>query len=1145
MSRAKHFEKALEALRLLNQAVTTSRLYPAVSPQVTNAVEKAFKSAQELGAEYGDLAFGRVDGKPHLWGEEPASEEKQALFELVIYRHLDLLGVDHFTLKPDFDRILFKKILIVFVSRKEKINREGGGRQFITNLELQDYFPETYEPPTEPSKTRPAVVPSSAEKPVDPAGKLVDFLSTDQPGEQPPDEIVSKLAEDQFAIETLVSGIKRLTTRFTNEKNERTGSSLVLSSSYTRFVNGFGDYLASDKHEPLTNSALQTIFPKADAFTLCLLLVQRYGSGFGTTLFKGLCDGCPVELFGDTIKLFREFAAAFKADGKENQPQAKLISNTLTTLLKTKAGKQIVGRERAQALLETSEEDRKSKRLQAGVKALLEGDTSSLRSEEIVFKLPSTIEELIQEGDQANALRIIERASAEMLGGDDELRSRLIQSLILIGENLLRLKHWLLLDKLSGALISWVRESDEGDFVYEKSASLLQEMMKHAWQNNDYQRGDQILSVFHKIRTTQLPKSPPVVALIGRIQDRSSDQTQLESLLATYLKGEGKGKSGERLSMLGRPAGNFLIDRLVENEESEERMKIIDLLVKMGPVVSPVLLQRLQESMPWYGTRNLIKLITGLVEPKHIDAVMPFLKHQDLRVQREAFICIHTIGKAQRREVMLRCLDEVSETLLPQMLKALQPFNDAEVAERVGALLVRQEQLADRVREDLVTQVLILLQRSESASAREALKTFLEHKNRPANAIFGEHVWQKVTHILGQFQDTEPEIEGGIELVVNPEAALSPIAPDPVTPKAITPEPVAPKVVTPPKKEEKKQDYSRLPGSSTVIELLDKGELELAKEQIMAIIARAARQRQFPIAEMYREWLMDIDSMALSQIIRAAEIIEEEKVASIDSYDAETWSELYDELSTEEFATLYHSMLRKTYKNEELIVKQGSMQSRLYFISSGKVKLFYEDENGGNVLVKIVNAGEIIGAETMFDASVWTVSAGCISQAEIMMLDLKMLTKWREDMPSLESKLSVFCMSRQSLEQFFKQTGKDRRASKRHKVSGRVNNVLLSSEGEETGITSRGDLFDISLGGVSFYLRISQKSNARLLLGRNTKIVIATEGGVTKQTAIRGRIIAVRGHQIMENEYSVHVKFDQDLEASELKSIIKACSNSK
>jgi hypothetical protein len=157
----------------------------------------------------------------------------------------------------------------------------------------------------------------------------------------------------------------------------------------------------------------------------------------------------------------------------------------------------------------------------------------------------------------------------------------------------------------------------------------------------------------------------------------------------------------------------------------------------------------------------------------------------------------------------------------------------------------------------------------------------------------------------------------------------------------------------------------------------------------------------------------------------------------------------------------------------------------------------------------------------------------------VLYLGIDTIFKWREELPALESKLHDFCLKSASLQAYFSRSGKDRRAARRYKLSGRVTSLLLDSRGRDTGIASKGELSDISTGGVSFFLRISQKKNARLLLGRSTRVFLPMEGAVERQVAVLGTIIAVRGHQAMENEYSVHVKFVDDISGSDLQAIVK------
>ncbi len=1109
--------QAIETIKLLNQAVTTSRLYPAVSPQVSLAVDKAYRETEIFVHNYQELSFGRDEHGPLLCGLPVPEPQVQEIRELLIYRQLDLLGVDHVVLRSGFDRIVFSAILSVFVARKEKINREGGGRSFITAQNLQAFFPEKYEP-----------LPPPDNEPVD--GKKLrqtdhEIVTDDQLGylfnEHSRPEVLELLKEVmsncETAAEVIVAGVTRVLDHFDKLEQKHF---FVRSAPFTGFLDNAGSLIRSEDVPQVTEMAAEKVTIDIDGRQGCLLFVQKYSDGFGRAFFEQLITAISSDVFADVIQLLREREKVLKEQDQETAPQGIIISTALEKLFESGKGKQFLGREKALQLIQEGEKERQLKRVETGVKALVSGNVESLEQDEIVFSLPSMVERLITDGRSDDAINIIKKVSAEMLGGDDILRRRLIQCLILIGENLFERQKWIWLDKMGDALLSWVRESDEGDFVYEKSVFLLQTIMEHAWQDRNYRRGDHIQSVLHKIRSGQMSKSPPVLALVGRIQDHSCNREMVDSLLAAYISDTGDGRFGQRLSMLGRSVGDHLVDVLLKNENAEERLKIVEVLANMGSVIVPVLIEWLTKPIPWFGKRNLIKLAAEVAGPEHVKSIIPFLKHEDIRVQREAFVCIYTISGEKRKTALLKCLDTCSEILYPHVVRALLPYSDEEVVQRLEPLFEAQKEFSENIREPLVLEMINVITRSGSGKGRFVLEKFVGDRTDKANIKLKETVWEKAESALLQ-----------LETSVGEEAlAAEKEKKDPSIKK--------PRESVGGSNKKKTFDYSRLPGSEKVMKLLA-SDRDQAKQLLSEAVVSFARKRKFDIAEWYRNWLIEIDPMALTEIIRAAEVIEEEKVASVDSDYADTWAELYDILTTEEFATLYHAMQQKSYNNEEVIVRQGAIQSGLYFISSGKVKIFFRDKRG-DILIKVATKGEILGAETIFDASVWTVSATSMSRSHILFLKRENMRRWRDDYPSLESKLSDFCMKSASFRDFIRRSGKDRRQTKRFKVAGRVATMLLDSKGKETGITSKGDLFDISKGGVSFYLRISQKKNARLLLGRGIRVTLVSSGTASKQLAIGGTIIAVRGHQVMENEYSVHVKFTELLGSNELQAVVKS-----
>ena len=64
-------------------------------------------------------------------------------------------------------------------------------------------------------------------------------------------------------------------------------------------------------------------------------------------------------------------------------------------------------------------------------------------------------------------------------------------------------------------------------------------------------------------------------------------------------------------------------------------------------------------------------------------------------------------------------------------------------------------------------------------------------------------------------------------------------------------------------------------------------------QKLYTDIQVAAKEKNFQHAEALRERLMQVDSMALPEIIGSAEIIEQEKAAGMDSEHLAVWDSLY------------------------------------------------------------------------------------------------------------------------------------------------------------------------------------------------------------------------------------------------------------
>jgi hypothetical protein len=269
----------------------------------------------------------------------------------------------------------------------------------------------------------------------------------------------------------------------------------------------------------------------------------------------------------------------------------------------------------------------------------------------------------------------------------------------------------------------------------------------------------------------------------------------------------------------------------------------------------------------------------------------------------------------------------------------------------------------------------------------------------------------------------------------------------------------------------------------------------------------------------------------LREIIRAAEIIEDQKNASItDEYHA-VWSKLAKLLSTEEFSSLYHATVHKHYSNGAIIVDQGQYISTLFFVDSGRVQLF-STSHGGEYALKIIEAGEIFGAETFFDISIWTMSARSLG-ADISLLTWDRLLKLKESNPALRTKLMDFCSQFKLTNISFDKPGTTRRRFERVKISGKVAVALLQKLGEESLFGTKGNLLDISRGGLAFSMRFSKKKNAVALLGQDVSVTVRTDLS-THPVQRNGVIKAVQCHDFVGNDYTIHMEFQETLSSAEV-----------
>jgi CRP-like cAMP-binding protein len=313
------------------------------------------------------------------------------------------------------------------------------------------------------------------------------------------------------------------------------------------------------------------------------------------------------------------------------------------------------------------------------------------------------------------------------------------------------------------------------------------------------------------------------------------------------------------------------------------------------------------------------------------------------------------------------------------------------------------------------------------------------------------------------------------------------------------------------------------------------GDTDAAVKLLFKMIVQCAKEKNFTKAEQLREQLLEVDPMALDEIISSAEIIEEGKSQALDPIHMQIWSKLYDMLDTEEKNELYFSMQDSILGINKTVFSQGELNTNLYFINQGQLKMIYQDK-AGDVLLYTLGAGQLAGQDNFFSNTVCTTSLISLSNVNLKYITKDALLKWKKELPTLEQKLLDFCAGFQNATSFLQSKKMDRRGLKRVKLSGKGLIKLLNRAGEPIGKAFKGVLSDISAGGLSFELRISKEETARLLLGRRISIAFNIHKNIPTQMIDKNGII-VGVYSFPFEDYSIHVKFDKMLDQSVINAI--------
>jgi CRP-like cAMP-binding protein len=766
--------------------------------------------------------------------------------------------------------------------------------------------------------------------------------------------------------------------------------------------------------------------------------------------------------------------------------------------MKINKEKQVLAKYEVARKLDRAERERSHVRFLKGIGELEQHDFTILSNDEFVEKLSRYLCNMDFCEDNESAMTLLDTIGVGCCSEDQNVRERALVVLSIFSEHALENDNYDFIKKVAGILIKWLETETEYLSGFGVICLQIQKIGLKFFGNNFWNETEELLVLLSKIQSGVLEKSNTIKGMVAKTQENLAKKDILENLTRIYLdQSDNNNKiAGNLLKSLGRRAAIFLLNRLMHSGNKEERFHLMHLIPETGEVAISVFKECLKKNPPWYVIRNIIVMISEMGETSFFNLITPYLQHPDIRVQQQVVNCIGIFGGEEVKERLLMALSKVHDELKVRLVMKLGRSEGNDVASALLDLFEKRGSYSKLAAEELLERLCIALKSFPCQRTVKNLKQLVtERKRIPADRDKILTVAQEVLSVVEPKvrHDAKGEIDTLDELSFDSDPALEHNA--------------------------KKQVRDLI---EEVQGIVGNGNIGKATEMLLSEVIRAAKEKDFKVAELLRDKMLEINPMALSQVLEVGEIIEEEKSSTIPGHHIEIWSTLYEKMTTEEFNALHYAMKRETYSPEEAIVKSGETDPSLFFVNSGLVRLSCMCGNKETFL-KRLQPGEIIGVGQFFSVSIWTVSLVSQNTSQIHVLERERFLALKNKFSEIETKLHDFCLQYDQVPWLLQMTGSDRREYARYPLSVIINSKLLDTYGKKGQHSVKGEMIDISRGGLAFSIGIVKKENAKLLLGRQIISEIHLKSGDTLKSF--GIIVGVKFPQITDRDCSVHVKF--------------------
>ncbi len=1098
MANSISMEKTISILGAMVAAINNMRLYPSGSALISNSIEKAYQALQAIISANEPLLIAESE-KSILISGEPLSFKLQQFPQVTSFKgFMTSLRIRSIILKKEMELSEFRSFLTIMSYTAEEVDLEGGiqkvtGRAGLKHISIT---PSLYA-----NDGKAAKVPEKIE--FSDIDLIKSFTGERTPREADLMRIGERAADSLWVSDFFKAAILQL-------RNQGiTMADNLYSDTISRMVQAFAKSTPRENWARVSASISRSI-AESEKELLAVVMVKNVDEQLFDTLVTSLTDDQYVELIAEVNRIREDRSYSGKPLQENEIEKFSKALNTLkknqkTGRLKDSIRKKIIDGKKEIALARAHLAHAQTK--------LLQGDMAPLSDPKVMESIPGIISRYYNDGKDSSAMTLIDKIADGLMSDSVKDRALSSSALLAICESFMAENREAELSKLVGRLNIWVKFETEATFNFKAVCQMLQNHTRGLLSSLKFTEANTILETFSFIDNGKIQKDNEIRQVAVNVLKNIATEKVFNLVFdefVTNAKNEGK-NAYYTLIRFGELSVVPLLDLLRASEDMSQRVRVINTLTEIGAPALPHIVERIKAGSAWFYMRNLIKLLSDMGSPEHLPILKPLLVHENDKIPKLALNCAFDIGGDQRLKFLTQALQMDSFGVKITAADLLGKLGNEEGVFPLCQVLKAKSAGPVEEKSALDLTICAALKRIGSKKAIPALKVIETQKGLLGISAYSPELRQAAVQTLKYLQDlpakTEPDKPRLPDLRRKAETS---------TEDLLT------------------SDPARL--EALVDEYVKRKNIQDAVNLLYKMTIRYAREKNFAKAEELREKLFNVDPMALGEIVRTGDIIEEEKKNAVLNDYLNIWGNLYDRLTNEEANALFYSVKPKTFPADHTLIAQHQRNSTLFFINRGQLKIVYTQGNQ-EIFLKMLGAGDVAGEDTFFTITVSTVSLVTMSQVKAGCLDRETLKSLDEKHPGLEAKLLAFCSMGGGINSLVTKKGLERRQQKRISLAGKTMVQLLDLETRPIGKPFKGTILDISTGGISFSIKTSNRDTTRLLLGRKLNMTI----GIQTQTApieLRGMGTIIGARERKADRFSLHLKFDNPIMESKMIEIV-------